>query len=194
MPVGFFPPIYGGFIQAVESYNEERVHGQLRKVLLNIMLHPNPYLALADALNFTVADLEANRHGILTHHQRAYLESRRLKAIEPWALFLVGLLALGLVLRLQPILLVFGVCCLITGVVAAWTRSDADLTGRVRVTSGKLTAVAGRNVFSPRYHIRIGVEPFGVSASVKRAFDPARRYRVYYTSGTHTILSAELLG
>ncbi len=158
------------------------------------MLHPNPYLALAGALNFTVVDLEANRRGLLTSRQREYLESQRLKAIEPWGLLGVGLLLLGVVLQLQMIMLMFGMCCLVTGVVIAWMRVDGDLTGRVRVTSGKLTAIAGRGLFRSRYQISIGFEPFGVSETVKRAFDPVLRYHVYYTSGTHTILSAELLG
>lgn len=158
------------------------------------MLHPNPYLALASALNFTAADLEANRRGLLTHRQREHLESQRLKAVEPWALFVIGALFVGFMLQFHWMIVIFGICCLITGVVIAWTRVDGDLTGRVRVASGKLSAVGGKNVFSPRYRISIGLEAFGVSDTVRRAFDPVLRYRVYYTPATHTILSAELLG
>lgn len=157
------------------------------------MLHPNPYLALASALNFTVFDLEANRRGVLTHGQRERLESQRLKAVEPWALFLVGFLILSVILQIHWMVIIFSVGCVIAGVVIAWMRIDGDLSGGVRVVSGKLSAVGGRNVFSPRYRISIGVEAFGVSETVKRAFDPVLGYRVYYTPGTHTILSAELL-
>jgi hypothetical protein len=158
------------------------------------MLHPNPYMVLTGALNFTVADLEANRRGLLTNRQRTYLESQRLKSSEPWGLSMIGLLPLGIVLHMHLMVMVFALCCLVTGIVVNWLRFESDLGGQVLMVSGKLSSIAGQGLGRSGYQIRIGTETFSVSESVKRAFDTALRYRVYYTASTRVILSAELLG
>jgi hypothetical protein len=157
------------------------------------MMRPNPFLLLIGVLDFSVSDLYANRQGSLTKRQRAQLEHQRTREIEWWAVGLVVLLVSGIMLEARLMVLTFGATSLISIMLAVWIRCDEDLQGRVQVVSGRLGFKAAVGLpFHPQYHLLIDSEDFLVSRQVKQGFDMEQRYRLYYTPGTRTILSAEV--
>ncbi len=154
------------------------------------MLNPNPYMLLSGVLGFSAADLTANRLGILTNKQRKNLLSQRLQALVwPSALLLVVILG-GLLIEAEWLVIAFTSACIISVIVAIWVRFSQDLDGPVEVIAGKWNPQ--RSTLG-RYAVDIGGLVFTVPASSQRAFSESARYRLYYTPGTRTILSAEMI-
>ena len=154
------------------------------------MLNPNPYMMLSGALGFSAADLNANRSGVLTPKQRQMLYSQRLYALSwPTGLMLL-LAATGYVLQADFIFILFCAACLVTIIIATWQRFQDDLEGRVEVVAGQWTL---RPLPLGRYAAVMNGQTFNLSKQTKSAFNESVHYRLYYTPGTHTILSAEII-
>jgi hypothetical protein len=154
------------------------------------MLNPNPYMVLSTALGFSAADLNANRLGVLTPYQRQMLLNQRSRTLT-WSVGLMILLALvGLIFEVQFIFIAFLAACFITIMVAAWQRFQEDLDNPVETITGNLTLQS--HAFG-RYTAVINGESFQLPKQFDNAFDQNLKYRLYYTPGTHTILSAEII-
>ncbi len=77
-----------------------------------------------------------------------------------------------------------------TILVATWQRFQDDLESPVEVVVGQweqMTISLGRTAAV------INGQTFNLPKHLRNAFDEHVRYRLYYTSGTRTILSAEIL-
>ncbi len=154
------------------------------------MLNPNPYMVLSGAIGFSAADLNANRLGVLTPYQRQHLSGHRSRALA-WSVGLIlFLLVLGYVFEMQFLLIAFFTACFVTIMLATWQRYQEDLDVPVEVIAGKLTF---KNLAFGRNAAVIEGQSFRLSKQIKRAFNENLRYRLYYTPGTHTILSAEII-
>ncbi len=154
------------------------------------MLNPNPYMMLSGAIGFSAADLNANRLGVLTSYQRQMLSAQRSRTVT-WALGLVlFLLVLGYAFQVQWLLIIFFVACLVTIMLAAWQRYQEDLDTPLEMIAGKLTF---KRLLLGRHGAVINGQSFRLSKQLKNAFNENLRYRLYYTPGTHTILSAEII-
>ena len=154
------------------------------------MLSPNPYLTLSTALGFSAADLNANRLGVLTPYQRTMLVNQRSRSLAVPAALTLLLLALGYALQAEFILVAFIAVCLMTIMVATWQRYRDDLDSPVEVVVGQW---ALHNLTFGRQMALINGQTFNLPKHLKNAFNENVRYRLYYTAGTRTILSAEIL-
>jgi hypothetical protein len=157
------------------------------------MMRPNPFLLLIGVLDFSVSDLYANRQGQLTPQQRIQLEHVRQRSIEILAGILLVLILIGIALEVRLMVIVFGTASMITMMVGLSIRFDEDLNGKVQTVSGRMRFKGALGLpLHPYYHLLIDSEDFLVSQRVKQAFDTELRYRLYYTPGSHIILSAEV--
>lgn len=157
------------------------------------MLRQNPYMLLIGALNFSAIDLAANRRGQLSTNQRHEIVGRRLHEIEVWVLVLLLLIVSGVALHVRLVVIAFGGATLITLALAIWLKFDADLNEKVKVAQGKPRITQQlRLPFKARYVLVIGDERFTISQRVRRAFHEDARYRVYYSPGSRSLLSAEV--
>jgi len=154
------------------------------------MLSPNPYMTLSNALGFSTADLNANRMGVLTPYQRGMLSNQRLRMLGWPALLILLLLVVGFALHIEFIFIAFLGACLVTFMIATWQRFQEDLESNVQVMVGQWaqrTAPLGRPIAI------INGQTFNIPKQLTNAFIENVRYRLYYTSGTRTILSAEII-
>jgi hypothetical protein len=157
------------------------------------MMRPNPFLLLINAFDFSVSDLYANRRGELSPRQHQLLEQQRLHELELCTLGLIALIVGGAVLEIRLIVIVFGASCLVSVMLAVNLRYNEDKQGPVQTVSGRLQFKAAAGLpLHPHYHLLIDSEDFLVSNPVKQAFDSTLRYRLYYTPGSLTIVSAEV--
>jgi hypothetical protein len=154
------------------------------------MLNPNPYMALSTALGFSAADLNANRLGVLTPYQRDKLFNQRQQALSLPAILLVVLFIAGYILQLEFILIAFFAACLVTLIVATWQRFQEDLENHVNVVAGQLTQ---RTMLLGRNAAVVDGQTFNLPKHLVNAFNNNLHYRLYYTPGTRTILSAEII-
>ncbi|MBA3870652.1 MAG: hypothetical protein ABI970_19115 [Chloroflexota bacterium] len=154
------------------------------------MLNPNPYMALSTALGFSAADLNANRLGVLSPYQREKLSTQRLHTLGWSALLILLLLVGGYFLQAEFIFVVFCGACLITFMIATWQRIQEDLDGHVQVITGQLTQ---RTLPLGRYAADVNGQTFNLPKHLTNAFNTTTHYRLYYTPGTRTILSAEII-
>jgi len=154
------------------------------------MLNPNPYMVLSGALGFSAADLNANRLGVLTPYQRQHLSGQRSRTLAWSAGLILFLLLLGYVFQMQWLLIAFFAACFVTIMLATWQRYQEDLDVPVEMIAGKLTF---QHLPLGRYAAVINGQSFQLSKQLKSAFNESLRYRLYYTPGTHTILSAEII-
>jgi len=154
------------------------------------MLNPNPYMLLSGTLGFSAADLNANRLGVLTTYQRQHLVNQRLRTLGwPTALMLI-VAVLGFAFEMQFLLIAFFAACFVTFMVATWQRYQEDLDTPIEMVAGKLTF---RPLPFGGYAAVINGQSFRLSKQFKRAFIENLNYRLYYTPGTYTILSAEII-
>ncbi|MBZ0282897.1 MAG: hypothetical protein K8L97_19310 [Anaerolineae bacterium] len=154
------------------------------------LVRQNPYLLLLGALDFSAADLAANRQGKLTAKQRTQLEQKRLRTLQGWIVAICGLIAGGVALHMRLIVIVFGSATLVTLALYGWLKYNADFSERVQRAQGQFQFTS--QLGWPFYILQIGDEQFRVSSRLKRAFQAGDAYRVYYTVGSRTILSAEM--
>ena len=147
-------------------------------------------MTLSTALGFSAADLNANRMGVLTPYQRGMLSSHRLRTLSRPFIILLMLLTLGFALQIEFIFIAFCGACLVTFIIAIWQRFQEDLESNIESMVGQWlqsTAPLGRHVAI------INGQTFNIPKQLTNAFIENVRYRLYYTSGTHTILSAEIV-
>lgn len=154
------------------------------------MLNPNPYMLLSNTLGFSAADLTANRLGQLTPRQRQHLAGQRSRALG-WPLVLLIILLLGaLALHIEWFLTAFLAACLMSIILATWQRFTDDFEGHIQAIVGTWTIQPqplGRTL------LIINDQTFSLPKRLDLAFTDHTHYRLYYTAGTHTILSAEIL-
>ena len=155
------------------------------------MMRANPYLMLIGALNFSVTDLDANRQGELSESQRIHLRQHRLKEMEWWLIGLILLVFAGIIISAEWLPVFFVTACIVSMILAIWFRGEEDLHGRVQAVSGKLTFTSS-SIWPSYYHVWVGNEHFYAPKRVKHAFEGGRHYRVYFTPGSRTIVSAEV--
>lgn len=157
---------------------------------------------LQSALDFSEADLIANRAGCLTDHQRQRVLDSALKQIERvvsvWAVLLV-LYALIPVPQLPDSWVLGGVAA-----VAGWAAMKAQHAveqfedGKVAMLEGVLVldqeVIERRIGYShTRFYLRISGETFRVGESLFECFVERYRYRVFFTADSKYIMSAEFL-
>ncbi|MEO0563579.1 MAG: hypothetical protein AAF125_15835 [Chloroflexota bacterium] len=163
---------------------------------------------LAEALNFTEADLAANRDGKISERQRGFIIVDRQKnillgaAIVGALVFAVtGLLYLGNA-NSNGILQVLGIVLLVITTSLSWffafnwRRMTYDLrTNDVEMIEGEAQHVMRQVGRAQAGSIRIGdtVEVPADSLDTFRAFAPGATYRLYRTAYTGRLLSAEPL-
>ena len=111
---------------------------QRLRSITQLMLNPNPYMALSTALGFSATDLNANRLGVLTSYQRNRLSSQRQQALSWPMIVLLLLLVVGYLLHVEFILIAFIGACLVTLIIATWQRFQEDLEGHVKVVAGQM--------------------------------------------------------
>lgn len=157
---------------------------------MNQMLNPNPYLMLSGELGFSAADLTAKRLGVMTAKQREQLHIRRSQALRMPAAMLVLVVFGGLLVEAEWLVIAFGAACMISIMVAIWVRFTQDLDSPVEAIAGQWTP--SRSTFG-RAAAGIGGLEFSLPRSVQHVFNESARYRLYFTPGTRTILSAEIL-
>lgn len=158
------------------------------------MMRPNPYLLLLSTLDFSVADLVFNRQGQLSPGQRLALERERLQQIERCLLTWVALFIAALVLRVHWFVIVLGTSAMGWMLAALWLRCEEDLRVTVQRVSGHVEghqSVAW--LFYNRFCLSVNQQTLMVSARINAAFEPGRCYRLYYTSGSRRLLSAEVM-
>ncbi len=161
---------------------------------------------LMTALNFTAADLAANRAGELSQRQRSYLRIDHQKNM-----ILGGVLVVVFIFTVTAflfvgirdgnrILQVFGVILLFCNVGLSWffainwVRLSYDLrTNCPDVVEGAARHVVRQLGRAKTGSVRIGeaVEVPTENLEAFQAFEPGAVYRLYRTSHTHRLLSAE---
>jgi len=156
------------------------------------MLRQNPHLLLMGALGFSALDLSANSQGELSHQQKKQLENARFRQLEAWTLAAVLVWVIGLPIHALLLVMLFLTAAIISVMIATWHRIEEDLSGRIEVVNGRLEMSETVLPFPGRY-LQMNGERFSVSHEVAEAFIPGRIYRLYFTPGSRTILSAELL-
>jgi hypothetical protein len=156
------------------------------------MLRQNPHLQLMGALGFSASDIAANSQGELSPHQHAALrESRNLQVVR-WGTLVVFLWVIGLIVHLELLALLFISAVIVSVIMAAWARVNADLAGGVQMMTGRLDITADLP-FVFTYRLDLSGETFHVARGAGAAFQPGRIYRLYYTALSRTLLSAELI-
>jgi hypothetical protein len=156
------------------------------------MLRQNPHLQLMGALGFSASDIAANSQGELSPQQGATLrESRNLQVLR-WGTLIALLWVIGLILQVEWIVLLFGTAVIVSIIMAAWMRANADLAGGVQSMTGRLDLTADLP-FVFTYRLDLSGETFHVARGAGSAFQPGRIYRLYYTTLSRTLLSAELI-
>lgn len=170
----------------------------------------------AQAFDFSPADLQANRRGLLTPTQENSLaETRRLRGCGQRAAYLAWggsvLIFAGVILFAVPLnslpyaLLGLG---LFTALFLAATllgaiRSRDLKTGRISLAEGKAAGFAGREIKSKSgrvmgtaYFVEIARTRFRLAAQAQfEIFEPDQCYRIFYIKDPplHFILSAEAI-
>ncbi|MBZ0307527.1 MAG: hypothetical protein K8I82_15785 [Anaerolineae bacterium] len=158
------------------------------------MMRPNPYMLLMTALDFTVTDLAENRRGRLSKRQRAYLMRQSWSVLGGRVALLVVLILGGWVFGVHSLIWLTAAAIVLVTLVVIGRSLNTDLQGMVRATDGTVRVVG--DSFLPlisRHHLVVGGQQFTVSEQVGQGFATDRSYRIYYTTGTRTILSGELL-
>jgi hypothetical protein len=155
------------------------------------MLYPNPHMQLMGALQFSAFDLYANQQGRLSPIQRKQIETRRLQHLEAWVGGLMLFWAGGLLLVVPFLVLVFFTAVSLSIMIAIWRRGEDDLQDRVETVTGQLEQFAAP--FPLGGVVKVGEAQFRVSRLMSSAFAGSHIYRLYFTSGSHTLLSAEVL-
>jgi hypothetical protein len=175
---------------------------------------------LADALNFTEADLSANRAGSMTARQLKHLWIKRLGMALAWvgvffvasgfAVFSIYFLLLSLnslfrslgdfLLSLPSIITALAAGALAVGCFyllftdrkQRWFAYGDDLKARsVNCTTGQLTKGEVVGRKINYWTISVGNERFKINQKIFSCFEQYGFYHVYFTPHTRIILSAE---
>lgn len=154
------------------------------------MLNPNPYMILSGTFGFSAADLNANRLGQISQHQREAIIHQRSRALLWPVALLVALIAISFLLHIELIVLIFLAACLVSVIIETWQRFGDDLEGHIQTIAGAWTIQ--KQPFGRTIAVISG-QTFSIPKSINTAFMGGVHYRLYYTLGTHTILSAEII-
>ncbi len=162
---------------------------------------------LMQALDFTAADLDANRAGQLSEMQvyRLRVRRRRTELLGALLVLVSALLATAFIFtgnrNDSPVLLLVGIgvticAAMFTGTfLRHWLRLNADInSGTVLVQSGKLERVlkpVNRRVIN--YLIRVDTAEIAVTKEAFTAFEHEAPYRLYRARYTGTLLAGEKL-
>ncbi len=160
--------------------------------------------ALPALLRFSEADLRANRQGRLSEAQAARLHQARRRASLLAALLFCALVIVASLLlysgqaRGKPLLSMTGsllivVNALLSGFAGrSWMRTGSDLrAGAVEALAGDVERVLRRGPAGDRYLLRINGDSLAVSRDVFLGFQHAAPYRIYRSSHSRQLLSAE---
>lgn len=175
---------------------------------------------LAQAFDFTPADLQANRNGLLAPPQeKRLIQTRQIRGCGQRAahLALGGtiLVFVGVILfaslnspGFQPALpyLLFGVTLFagifLAALILGAIRSQDLKTGRISVAEGEAAGFSTKDIKSKSgrvlgtaYFVNIGRTRFRLATPAQfETFQPGRNYRIFYIKDppTHIILSAEI--
>ncbi len=153
---------------------------------------------LADLLDFTQHDLNANRSGRLTDRQRAHLQTQRdaYSALYSTGLgLLIGLAVVCIALTQTAakfyveLLFVVPAAFILAYIIQLWINFTLDLRARrVDTVSG---CAQSQPILRFQTWLYVGSLRFGLSHRVARAFQNGAAYRVYYARRSKTILSVE---
>ena len=157
---------------------------------------------LMRALEFTDADLVANRRGKLTLAQKRVVRQASYVYLPRLiALIIVGgfLLILGFaphIILTQRAIILLGLVIVGWGLVSTIQRllqfSDDQAAGVVEQVEGEAQTTSARVRFDRQYYVTVGSTTFHVPQSVYDAVQPGF-YRGYYAPYSMTLLSAEVL-
>ena len=159
---------------------------------------------LPAALGFTADDLDANRKGQLSHSQIEQLKRlRRRKTLAAAALFVALVLASTILVYIGQInrsVILFGAGAVLTLINAfgvgragrAYMRVGGDLrSGQVEALVGDVERVLRRGRAIDSFLLRISGAELNVSEEVFMGFRHEAPYRIYRTSYSRLLLSAE---
>ena len=162
--------------------------------------------SLMAALDFTEADLEANRRGALSPAQAARLAASRQRQLAVAVLLFVSLVIAATVLIYlgqrggNPILGLAGAALILINAVIVglmgrgYMRVGGDLRpGHVEMLAGEVECVLRRGRQRDDYVIRIDGASLYVSQNVFLGFQHQASYRVYRAVHSGSLLSAEPL-
>ncbi len=163
--------------------------------------------ALMSAMDFTSADLEANRRGDLSPAQAAMLNRNRRRQIAiAMTLFPLLVIAATILLYLGQInnnailggagALMILLNALLVGIIGrSYMRLSQDLqAGNVDKLTGEVERVLQRGRQSDTYLLRINGDNLQVSQDIFRSFRHQALYRIYRANHSGLLLSAEPLG
>jgi hypothetical protein len=153
------------------------------------MLRQNPHLLLMGALDFSTSDLAANSRGELSPTQRQNIHEARLRQAGFLIIGTTLVWIIGAQLHVDWLPLVFSSAMLVTLILSVMYRAQDDLKSPVQSATGRVSI----GFVMLGSHIHINNRTFSASRSVGEAFVPGRIYRLYYTDGSRTLLSAELI-
>ena len=161
--------------------------------------------ALQSALRFSEADLKTNRQGKLSATQIERIKGTRRRNSILAALFFVFLvIAATLLIYLggqgnNPILSGAGILLILLNAILSgilgrsWMRIGSDLrAGAVEVLAGDLERVLRRGRSGDNYLLRIDGTELTVTRDIFLGFQHEAPYRIYRTSHSRVLLSAEL--
>jgi len=159
---------------------------------------------LPAALGFTAADLDANRMGKLSHGQIEHLKNvRRRKTLAAAALFAALVLAATILVYFGQVnrsLILLGAGAALTLVNAvgigragrAYMKVGGDLrSGQVEALVGDVERVLRRGRAIDSFLLRINGAELNVTKDVFLGFRHEAPYRIYRTSYSRHLLSAE---
>lgn len=159
---------------------------------------------LPAAMGFSADDLAANRKGQLSHSQIAQLKNlRRRKTLAAGALFAALVLAATVLVYIGQVnrsLILSGAGAMLTLVNAvglgragrAYMRVGGDLrSGQVEALVGDVERVLRRGRATDSFMLRINGAELAVTKDVCMGFRHEAPYRIYRTSYSRLLLSAE---
>lgn len=157
---------------------------------------------LAETLNFTEEDLQANRNGRLSEEQQRRLSAQSGCSIVGSALVVLGLAGAGfwmLALGWWQLAAVFFVLAVVIGLLNRAGRGGfrAEINaGTVAIAAGEITLsaneIANPNGGVVEYLLQVNDEVFVIPRDAFAAFEDNAVYRVYYLPQSRIVLSAEL--
>lgn len=162
--------------------------------------------ALMAALEFSEADLEANRRGALSPSQAARLRSSRQRQLAVALLLFISLVIVATALIYagqrsgNPILGLAGAALILINAVIVGTmgrgymRVGGDLRpGNIEVLAGEVERVLRRGRQADNYLIRIDGANLHVPREVFLSFRHEAPYRIYRSVHARLLLSAEAI-
>jgi hypothetical protein len=157
-------------------------------------------IRLMTALDFDEPDLDANAHGLLSKRQREKLKKKHSRFIYQVCTALIPVILVPSFLIDFDSHIDWKIPAICGGVLLAWLIQILQLhfnnrmALRVETVEGLVYPIRYQQKLQLREHfIQVGDMRFLVEAAVYDAFEYGDPYRIYYATGSNTILSAESL-